>query len=329
MKVIKSKGCISMAVMLILAVIVFVVGVGHAETNPGELGEGLTFVYANHGDPANPFIAKTVKGWNEAAAAFKVNATVNYAYGDISKQIDHVKAAIAMGVDGIFIFNIDPEGMHPWIEKALEKGIDVVVMSGREPVYSPEQVPFIGFDLEEQGYVLGKYMAKQLESGAHIAFFAEFIAPYSALRRRGFLKALDDAGITYTASDTFETGEELAKCIDIIKTYLLAHPETDAIIGLGSVSTPSGAVVLQNLRYKPGEIKWAGFDLLPETMEGIKAGYGASNLDEAFNYGFLACMALYLRAKYDFVIGDLPVGTVMVDKTNIKDYEYWVEKGIK
>jgi simple sugar transport system substrate-binding protein len=325
MKRIGAKCGLSVVVMSVIAVLMMA-AVGLAASKPG--GE-LNFIYVNPGDPADPFHAKTVKGWNEAASALKVNATVNFAHGDLSKVIDYVNSAIAIGVDGIFIFSLDPAGLHPSIKKAAEKGIKVVLMSSRDPEYGPDKVPFIGFDLKDQGYTLGKYMAGQLQSGAHIAFFAEFIAPYSAMRREGFLKALKDAGLAYTAPDTFEVGEEVAKCIDTIKTYLLAHPETNAIIGLGSVSTPSGAVALQNLKYEPGKVKWAGFDLLPETLEGIKAGYGASNVDEVFNYGFYGCMALYLRAKYDFVVGDLPIATIMVDKSNIKDYEAWVEKGIK
>lgn len=326
MKAIKSRRWINIAVASILAAVLFAGGVAYAES---ELGEDLTFKYINAGDPANPFIAKTVKGWDEAVKALKVNATTDFAYGDLAKAIDYVDVAIALGVDGIFIFSLDPEGMHPYVKKAVEKGIAVVLMSSRDPVYGPDQVPFIGYGLEEQGYTLGKYLAERLESGAHIALFAEFLAPYSALRRQGILQALDDAGLTYTASDTFECGEELARAGDIVKTYLLAHPETDAIIGLGSVTTPSGFVALQDLGYEPGKVKWIGFDLLPEAMEGVKAGYGATNVDEVFNFGFHACVALYLKAKYGFVVGDLPVATAMADKSNIEQYEYWVEKGIK
>lgn len=313
--------------VLVSTVLVFMTA--GAGLRAGELGEGITLTYITAGDPANPFIARTVSGWKEAASALKVDETVNFSYGDLAKVIDYVNTAIATGVDGIFIFSLDPEGLHPSIEKAVEKGIKVVTMSSRDTVYGPDQVPFVGFEIEGQGYTLGKYMAKQLKSGAHVAFFAEFIAPYSTLRRKGFLRALDDAGISYTTSDTFETGEDLAKAIDTVKTYLLAHPETDAVIGLGSVTTPSGAVALQALGYEPGKVKWAGFDLEPEAMEGIKAGYGATNVDEAFNYGFLACITLYLKTKYDFVVGDLPVATSMVDQSNVKEFEAWVKKGIK
>ena len=319
------------SLLLLLAVALVLTGPVLAED---KLGEGLQFSYIDHGDPADPFHAKIVRGWKEAAAALGVNSTELFAYAEHAKTIDYVNIAIAEKVDGIFVFSVDPEGLHPSVQLAVEKGIDIVLMSSRDPVFGPEDVPFVGFDLEEQGYTLGKYIAKQLKSAklvsdVNVAFFAEFLATYSVIRRQGVLRALKDAEITYIASDIFEVGVDLGVVVDKIKAYLLAHPDTAVLIGLGSLTTPAGSMALQDLGYEPGKVKWAGFDLMPETVTSIKAGYGASNVDEVFNYGFYACMALYLRAKYDFIVGDLPIATVMVDKTNIEEYTHWAELGIK
>ena len=87
--------------------------------------------------------------------------------------------------------------------------------------------------------------------------------------------------------------------------------------------------LLKELGYEPGEVLWCGYDLAPEVITGIQDGYGASNVDEVFNYGFLPAIALYLRAKYDFVVGDLPIATVMVTEANVEDYVYWAGQGIK
>jgi ABC-type sugar transport system substrate-binding protein len=319
------------SLLLLLAVALVLIGPVLAENKPGE---GLQFSYIDHGDPADPFHAKIVSGWKEATVALGVNSTEFFAYGDLAKTIDYVNAAIAQKVDGIFVFSVDPEGLHPSVELAVEKGIDIVLMSSRDPVFGPEEVPFVGFDLEEQGYTLGKYIAKQLKaaklvSDVNIAFFAEFLASYSVTRRQGFLRALKNADITYIASDIFEVGVDMGVVVDKTKAYLLAHPDTAVLIGLGSLTTPAGSMALKDLGYEPGKVKWAGFDLMPETVASIKAGYGVANVDEVFNYGFYAGMTLYLRAKYDFIVGDLPIATVIVDKTNIEEYMHWVELGIK
>lgn len=297
--------------------------------------EALTFTHVNASDPADPFISKISVGWNEACNALGVTSNEQFAYNDIAKIIDYTNAAIAANVDGIYVFNsVDPDALHPSIEAAVEKGIAVALTSSRDPVYGPDKVTFCGFDLEEQGHTSGVWLAEQLKasdmvSDVKIAVMAEANAPYSQMRIAGILRALDEAGITYTASEIYEVGVDLGVAIDKIKSYMLANPDTDALLGMGSLSSPGGVMVLKELGYEPGEVKWCGFDLAPEVVAGIQDGYGASNVDEVFNYGFLPAMALYLRAKYDFVVGDLPIATVMVDETNVEDFLYWVEQGIK
>jgi len=297
--------------------------------------EKLTFVHINASDPADPFISKISIGWKEACEKLGVKSEEYFAYADLAKMIDYTNVAIAANVDGIFVFNsLDAEALHPSIEAAIEKGIAFALVSTRDPVYGPDKVTFVGFDIEEQGYTSGVWLAEQLKdselvSDVKVAFMAEFNAPYSQMRSSGILRALDDAGITYTASEIYEVGIDLGVAIDKVKSYMLANPDTNALLGMGSLSSPATVMVLQELGYDPGEVKWCGFDLAPEVVTGIQAGYGASNVDEVFNYGFYPAMALYLRAKYDLVVGDLPIATVMVDSTNIEDFLYWVDQGIK
>lgn len=309
-----------------IATMVVIVGsvglVGAAETNPDE---GLRFAYISHGDPGDPFHAAIVVGWLAAAETLGIDATVHFAHGCFATTIDLVDTMIAAEVDGIFVFSVDPDGLHPSVRLAVEKGINIVLMSSRDPVFGPEEVPFVGFDLEDQGYTLGRHMAAQLRaaglvSDVNISFFAEFIAPYSVLRRRGFLRALANAEIGYIASDIFEVGVDMGVVFDTIKIHLLAHPETDVILGLGSLTTAAAVMALQALDFEPAEVKWTGFDLLPETVVGVRAGFGAVNVDEVFNYGFLGALTLYLRVKHGLVVGDLPVATVMVDLANIDEF---------
>jgi simple sugar transport system substrate-binding protein len=301
-------------------------------TAPGEHkpGEGLNFVMVNFADPSEPFWTVVNRGWEEAAKILGVNASSNWGYGDLSTTLNQLDAAIGMGVDGIFIPDYEIEGIHPYIEKALNKGIAVVTMTGRDPAFPGKVVPFIGFDLRDQGYELGKYLVEHglVKDGYNIAFFCEWLASYSQARSQGILDAFKDAGITVN-HEIFEVGVDVAKVQDTMKSYLVSHPETNAIIGLGGLVTSAGGVVLQQLGYKPGQVTWAGTDLSSETLAAIKAGYGVSTVDEAYNYGFLGCIALFLKTKYDFIVGDLPVATVIVDQSNASLLEYWLSQGYR
>jgi len=116
--------------------------------------EEFTFIFIDHGDPADPFHAKIIKGWKEAGEKLGVTTNEQFAYNDFAKTIDYTNAAIAANVDGFVVFSVDPEGLHPSVQTAVEKGIEVVLMSSRDTVYGPEEVPFVGFDIEEQGHTL-------------------------------------------------------------------------------------------------------------------------------------------------------------------------------
>lgn len=319
---------LGLSFLLVLALLLAACGpeveVGEQEEEEEE-EERLRFAYITPGDPGDPFQAAIVRGWQAATATFEVDETVGFGHGDWAAAIDLIDAQIAAGVDGIFVFSTDPDAVHPSIQRAVEKGIEFVVMSSRDPVFGPEQVPFVGFDLEDQGYTLGRHMAAQLEaaglvSDVNISFFAEGVAPYSVARRGGILSALANEEIGYVASEIFAIGASMAEALDAVTVYLLAHPETDVLIGLGSITSAATVMALQELEFEPGAVKWSGFDLLPETAAGIRAGYGASNVDEVFSYGFLGALTLYLRVEHDLVVGDLPVATVMVDLANIEEF---------
>lgn len=289
--------------------------------------EGLVFAYVLYGDLAHPFLAEVTRGFSEACDLYGVDTTIGIAEYDAAKVISLVDAAIAADVDGLFTFSWqDPVGLTPSFQQALDKGIQVVHMSVDNPAFTPAEVPFVGFDPKVQGHALGTYWAERLTAegrvtDVHAATFLDNIAsPLELARRQGFLDGLADGGIEYITSDPIPTDPDLTVALDIVKAHLLAYPETDIIFGSGGTPTAACAIALEALGLAPGEVWFAGFDLLPEVVVGIRAGYGATNVDEVLPYGFLGATALYLRVKYGLVIGDLPITTIMVDQTNIEEF---------
>ena len=289
--------------------------------------EKLQFTLITAGDLANPWIAELARGWNAAMETLEVEGTIGLGEFDESKTVSLVDAAVAAEPDGLLVHVwYDPTGITPPIRRGIDKGMNIVKISPGIPGFSPEELPLVGIDIVAQGYTVGRYVAAQLKakglvSDVYVACFLETLAsPVEMDRRKGFLNALTDEGIEYTHIETAGVGMDLAGAIDMIKTYLLANLELDVIMGAGSVGTPAAVMALQDLGYAPGEVLWAGVDLVPENVAGVRAGYGAVNCDEIFSYGFLGATTLYLRAKYGLIIGNLPVNTVMVDQTNVDKY---------
>ena len=289
--------------------------------------ERLVFAYVLFGDLAHPFLAETVEGFTKACDLFGVDMTLSIADYDEAKMISLVDAAVAADVDAIFTFSWqDPVSLTPSFQRALDKGINVVHMSSKNPDFSPTEVPHIGFEVYDQGYTLGtdwvwRLTAEGLVTDVHIGtFLTKTDSPLELDRRQGFLDALADGGIEYISSDPYPTDPSQAATMDIIKAYLLANPETDLIFGSGGTPTAACFQALEALGFAPGEVWAAGFDLLPEAVVGVRAGYGACNQDEVLPYGFLGATALYLRVEHDLIIGDLPITTFMVDQANVDKY---------
>lgn len=292
-------------------------------------GNKLHFVFVSHYGPESEWEARVISGWNAAIETLsaEVVGETRFGEGDYTKTMDLVKTAVEEGdVDGLLILSYDLEGTTPLLQEGLDKGISIVTAAMKAKNFAPEQIPSTGLDYNAQGYIAGAYNAvKYKEAGlvkdVNIGFFAEMISEYSVERRAGFLRALDDAGITYKAQDTLETGMDLPKNLDMIKSYLITHDELNAIVCLGSVSTPAAATALKELGYEPGKVLWTGFDLSPAGAEGIRAGFGAINVDEAFNHGFYGAMILYEKVKFGLKIGNLPIFSIMVDPSNIDQYK--------
>jgi ABC-type sugar transport system substrate-binding protein len=296
-------------------------------TPPVEEGK-LVFAYILFGDLSQPFLAETYDGFKEACDLFGVDVVLSCAGYDETKMIDLVDAAVAQDVDGIMTFSWqDPHSLTPSFQRALDKGINVVHMSSHNPDFTQTQVPFIGFNVYDQGRTLGTYWANRLTAEGRVTdvqiatFLSKTDSPLELDRRQGFLDALADGGIEYTSSDPTGTDPTQAVAMDQIKAYLLAHPETDLIMGTGGTPTAACFQAVEALGYEPGKVWVAGMDLFPEAVVGVRAGYGGCNQDEVRPYGFLGATALYLRIKHPpLLIGNLPILTVMIDKTNVDVY---------
>jgi len=285
----------------------------------------LQFSFVTAGPLTNIFIAEVIRGWDAACDPFGVESTEYFAEYDLAQTIDFFESAVASKPDGIFLFQwYETDPFDPTIQEALDEGIDIVTMTVRYP-FSPKEVPYVGVDYKEQGYVVGEYVAEKLkakgkESGAKIGVFNDIItSPLILERAEGFYNGLTDSGIDYEVFEV-ETGEELAKATDIITASITAHPEWDAIYNTTDITTMASFKVLMDLGIEPGTILCSGFNLEEEMIRGIRAGHGVVNSDEIFSYGFLPATILYMRIKHGAIVGDLPVNTVMIDETNIDEY---------
>jgi ABC-type sugar transport system substrate-binding protein len=85
------------------------------------------------------------KGVDDAAALLGVTAVMDLTCGDIALMKTRLEEAIAIGVDDIAIAIANPTAFNDLIEKALVKGIPVVVINTYWPPNTTHpDIPYIG-----------------------------------------------------------------------------------------------------------------------------------------------------------------------------------------
>lgn len=146
-----------------------------------------------------------------------------------------------------------------------------------------------------------------MEDGDHVLISAEVWASYATDRRDGYLDAWEDAGLDISW-DGLVCTDDMATAEERITSYLAGHPEIDIAVGVGGITTERTVVSIKSLGKEPGEIVWGGFDLLPETVEGIKDGYGAAIMGQQYLNGFYSIVSLFMKVKYEFSMPDISFG---------------------
>jgi len=299
---------------------------------PVELpGEGLRFDFVTNGSPGDPYWAVVKKGVDDAAALLGVDANFHFAPGDIPQQAADFDAAIAAGSDGICCCVVDLEAFDDGFTSAIAQGIAVAQIICEDPEWTEAGVPYIGFSLYDSGVILGKYFIENglVNDGDDVLVSAEVWASYAVDRREGFLNACAAEGITVNVN-LLETTDDMATAEARIVEFLAAHSEIDVAFGVGGITTERTTVAVQEVGKNPGEIKVGGFDLLPETVEGIKTGYcECAIMGQQYLNGFYAVMSLYQEAKYEFTLVDISFGWAAVDSANVADVEAYIEQHIK
>ncbi len=183
------------------------------------------------------------------------------------------------------------------------------------------RMAFMGQNFVETGYLIGKRMIKEhgLKKGDHV--FTPVEAPqatYAVLRHAGVKKAMDEIGAT---TEILGTGNDHANALNLMTQYLLGHPETDAVVGLGQTPTSQAVQAIKDAGLK---IPAGGFDVSQSILENIKNGELTATVDQQpYSQGFYAVTQLALNIKYGLYPSEMDTGGLgLIDKTN---YEFAVK----
>jgi simple sugar transport system substrate-binding protein len=277
--------------------------------------EGVKIALVSHGSSGDPFHSVVKQGMEDAAALYGVSAEIFMSEGDNAKEVALLEQAIASKPNGIGISIVDPEAFDAPIQAALDAGIPVIAFNNDDANTPNARLAYIGASEEKVGYVLGKYMQQFLEKGDTCVIPEEVPGmSYAVNRSAGIKKAMDEIGVT---CEELDAGYERAETTNRIDAYLRGHPEVDAVLNVGGLTTEVASVVVgeQGLKDK---VVVGGFDLLPNTGPAIQSGVTKAVIDQQpYLQGFYTVAQLALMQCGGFAPFDVDTGRGIVNQDNV------------
>ena len=203
---------------------------------------------------SNAFFEAVVNGAKDAAAQQGVKLDIQFGEENQEREKTILETGIANKVSGIAINIADDNAYKDDMCKAMADGIPVVTFNIDDLRHgapgSSCRMAFMGQNFIAAGYVLGKRMIAEghLKKGDKV--FTPVEAPeatYAVQRHEGVQKALSEIGAT---SEMLGTGNDHAQALNMMTQYLIGHPKTAAVVGLGQTPTSQAAQAIHDAGLK-------------------------------------------------------------------------------
>jgi simple sugar transport system substrate-binding protein len=254
------------------------------------------FVFVCH-VTTNPFFTPTQYGAEDACKLLGTDFQWTGSKDSIvSEMVNATRTAISAKADGLALAVVDKDAFRAPVDQALDAGIPVVSYNADGSRTDPgtNRLAYIGQGLYESGYELGRRALQQISSGDVAGFIATPGQLNIQPRIDGAAQAIKDSGkpITFTP---VATNADITKGLSIIDAYAQGHPNLAGMLAVDAGSTQAVGQTVGKYTMRSKGLKVAGgFDLVPETLSGIKAGNLDYTIDQQpYLQGFLPVLALY------------------------------------
>jgi simple sugar transport system substrate-binding protein len=241
------------------------------------------------------------------------------AVSDVSQMVDAMDAAISSGADGIAVSLVHGKAFNGPTKKALDKGIPVVSFNADAP--ENDRLAYIGQDLFRSGQEMGKRIVSLIPSGK-VAIFIALPGSYTMQRRMdGAMQAIKDSGAPIETT-AIGTGTQLSAEQAKIDAYYQDNEDVKGMFAVDPGSTQSLGLVMKKYSLQ-GRVHGGGYDLMPTTLQLIKAGVLDFTIDQLPYYqGWIPAMYLYMYKLSGTLLtpSDTDTGLKFVTKDTVDPY---------
>ena len=303
--------------LAIAALLSTVSTVAWADTKP------LEIVFTVHSGASNTFWQAVQKGYEDACGKIAANCQMVYVQtdGSVQEQVANMEAALARKPDAIITSIVDNNAFDDVIKRARDAGVIVIAsnVDDLEGAKGNARQAFIGQGFVPAGHSLAAAQWKNMPKTGPLHILVGVSGPgqnWSEQRALGVTNFLDEQiaahpelKITY---EKIDSGTDLATTGDRVGAYLSAHPETNAYFDTGFWDA-AVARVLTDRGVPAGKVLLGGFDLVPEVLDQMKAGYIQVAVDQQpYMQGFMPVMEVYLAKTVGLAPSDIDTGQGIV-----------------
>jgi simple sugar transport system substrate-binding protein len=283
----------------------------------------LDIVFTMHSTPGNVFWQAVKRGMDDACARIEANCQMLFVQvdGSVQEQVANMEAALAREIDALITSIVDNTAFDDVIQRARDAGVVVIAanVDDIEGAAGNARQAFIGQDVFLAGYSLAQTQWANMPAEGPIHVLVGVNGPgqnWSEQRALGITNFLDEMiaahperQITY---ERIDAGLDLAVVGDRVGAYLGANPHTTAYFDTGFWHA-AVARVLAERGVPPGQVLLGGFDLVPEVLDQMKAGYIQVQVDQQpYMQGFMSVMMAYLSETVDLAPADIDTGQAIV-----------------
>jgi simple sugar transport system substrate-binding protein len=285
--------------------------------------DALNIVFTCHSATTNSFWQAVKLGFDDACT--KVGAKGQFIFvqteGSIEQQVSNMQAGVARKPDALITSLVDNNAFVGVLKDAKAKGI-TIISSNVDATAGPAlglREAFIGQNFIPAGTNLAKRLSALFPKEGPIHVLVGVSAPgqnWAEQRAQGVMNGLEafkkenpDRKVTI---EKIDSGTDLATVSDRVGTYLNAHPDTTAYFDMGFWHA-GVAKVLKDRNIAPGKVLLGGFDLVPQVLEMMKAGYIQIEVDQQpYEQGFMPVMEVYLKKNIGLAPADIDTGEAVI-----------------
>lgn len=265
MVLLKRKSYLSLFLCIFLS---FTVGCAKREGADESVRSYSKVVGASLLTQTHVFYQDLAEAMRETAKERGLNLKIQYAEFDPRRQNDQIEMFIHQKVDALIIAPTDSSGISPLIKEASNRGLPVFTVD--ITAKDAEVVCHIASDNYQGGYLLGRFLAEQLNGKGKIAIIDHPTVTSVQERVRGFEDAVKEFPNLEIVQKVPGDGQR-DKAMRTAQDLIASRPDLDAIFGINDDSALGALAAVESAGLE-NKIKIVGFDATPEACSAILEG---------------------------------------------------------